>query len=347
MRTEYDFFIIDREHLKGKRTFPFQLYVFNPFNKKFSMFLNGNRPLTKELETFLDYLLEKGGKIAVLKKQRRTFLTAQEYHDSEIPSLAARELHELEKERLMNIKLKEIYDTKKGPFHFQTEFELACEKDNFERIIEHAKVEILTFSVTHSHTVSLALELTKKHMNADNFLNRIVATSYLMAKAMDISEEAALADIICGAYLCHIGYTQLPLSMVRTPTLNLFDKDKKLFEKHTILGNHLLKKSGVVLSERAKKIILDHHERVSGGGYPSMKYGESIELLSLIVGSVAHLFEYSSGKINGNKQGMKSIIISIKNKNFSPGLEFDFGEKVFNCLVTLINTDKIEDKKAA
>lgn len=344
MRTEYDFFIIDREHLKDRRTFPFQLYVFNPVNKKFSMFLNGNRPLTKELETFLDYLLEKGGKIAVLKKQRKTFLTAQEYHDTDIPSLAARELHELEKERLMNIKLKELYDAKNGAFHFQTEFELACEKDDFTKIIEHARMEILTFSVTHSHTVSLALELAKKHLTKDTFINRIVATSFLMAKTMDIAEEASLADIICGAYLSHIGYTQLPLSMVRTPTLNLFDKDRKLFEKHTILGNHLLKKSGLPLSERAKRIILDHHERVSGGGFPSMKYGEQIELLSLIVGSVAHLFEYSSGKINGSKMPIKSIIISIKNKNFSPGLEFDFGDKVYNCLVTLINTDKIENK---
>ncbi len=344
MKTEYDFFIIDRDHLKDRRTFPFQLYIYNPIHKKFSMFLNGNRPLTKELETFMDFLLERGGRIAVLKKQRRTFLTAQEYHESEIPSLATRELHELEKERLMNIKLKEMYDVKIGAFHFQTEFEQACEKDDFTRIIEHARVEILTFSVTNSHTVSLALELAKKHLNKDSFLNRIVATSYLFTKAMDIVEEASLADVICGAYLSHIGYSQLPLSMVRTPTLNLFDKDKKLFEKHTILGNHLLKKSGLQLSERARRIILDHHERVSGGGYPSMKYGESIELLSLIVGSISHLFEYSSGKINGSRAPMKSIIISIKNKNFSPGLEFDFGEKVFNSLVTLINTDKIETK---
>jgi response regulator RpfG family c-di-GMP phosphodiesterase len=345
LKTEYDFFIIDRDHLKEKRTFPFQIYIYNPVHKKFSMFLNGNRPLSKELEAFLDYLLEKGGKIAVLKKQRRTFLSAQEYHESEIPSLATRELHNLEKERLMNIKLMEMHNTKNGPFFFQTEFELACEKDDFNRVIEQARVEILTFSVTHSPTVSLALELTKRHLTKDNYLNRIVATSYLLAKAMDILEEAALADIICGAYFSHIGYTQLPFGIIRTPSLNLFDKDKKLFEKHTILGLHLLKKSGVILSERAKKIILDHHERVSGGGYPSMKFGESIELLSLIVGSVAHLFEYSSGKINGVRSPMKSIIISIKNKNYSPGLEFDFGERVFNCLVTLINTDKIESKK--
>ncbi len=347
MKTEYDFFIIDRDHLKGKRTFPFQLYVFNPIHKKYSMFLNGNRPMTRELETFMDFMLERGGKIAILKKQRRTFLTAQEFHESEIPSLATRELHELEKERIMNLKLKEMYDEKNGAFSFQSEFEKACETDNFEKIIEFARVEIITFSVTQSQTVSLALEMAKKYLDKDTFVNRIVATSYLFAKTCNINDQAALADIVCGAFLLHLGYTQLPLSMVRTPTMSLFDKDKKLFEKHTILGNHLIKKSGIEISERAKKIILDHHERVLGNGYPSMKYSESIEQLSLIVGSITHLFEYSSGKINGTKTPMKSIIISMKNKTFTPGLELDFGEKVFSSLVTLINTDKIEEKKAA
>jgi HD-GYP domain-containing protein (c-di-GMP phosphodiesterase class II) len=347
MKTEYDFFVIDREHLKDRKTFPFQIYVYNPIHKKYSMFLNGNRPLNKELETFLDFILERGGKIAILKKQRKTFLVAQECHESEIPSLLARELHELEKERIMNIKLKEMYDEKIGSFSFQSEFEKACDNDNFEKIIEYARMEILTFSVTQTHTVSLALELSKKFLDKDNYINRIVATSYLFAKTCNINDQATLSDIICGAYLSHIGYTQLPLSIVKTPTLNLFDKDKKLFEKHTILGNHIIKKSGLEISERTKKIILDHHERVQGGGYPSMKYGESIEQLSLIVGSIAHLFEFSSGKINGSKTPMKSILISIKNKNFTPGLEFDFGEKVFNNLVTLINTDKVEEKKVA
>jgi HD-GYP domain-containing protein (c-di-GMP phosphodiesterase class II) len=347
MKTEYDFFIIDREHLAQKKTFPFQLFVYNPIHKKYSMFLNGNRPLTKELDNFLNYLLEKGGKIAILKGQRRTFLVAQELHESQIPSLKARELHELEKERIMNIKLKEMYDAKIGSFSFQTEFEFACSSDNFEKIIEFAKMEILTFSVTQTPTISLALQLTKAYLQKDNYLNRIVAVSYLFAKTANIQDSETLADIVCGAFLSHIGLTQLPLSLVRTPTLMLFDKDKKLFEKHTILGNHLLKKGHLEVTDRCKKIILDHHERVSGGGYPSMKHGESIESLSLIVGSVAHLFEYSTGKINGNKLPIKNILITMKNKNFTQGLEMDFGEKVFNHLVSLINTDKIEEKKAA
>lgn len=346
MKNEFDFFIIEPEHLKGKNIFPFQIYVFNPLHKKYSLFLNGNRPLTKELNVFLGFLVEKGGKLAVLKKQRRTFLTAQDCKESDIPSLLTRTLHPAEKERILNRTLKEAYDQQHGVFSFQSEFEEACERDNFEKIIEFARVEILTFSVTQSHTISLALHFTKTHLNKDNFINRIVATSYLFAKAINILDTEALADIICGAYLSHIGLTQLPLTLIRKPVLSLGEKDKKLFSKHTILGNHLIKKGHLEISERCKRIVLDHHERVGGGGYPSMKYGESIEMLSLLVGSIAHLFEFSSGKINGNKVSIKNIIINMKNKTFQPGLEFDFGEKIFNSLVTLINTDKIEEKKA-
>lgn len=347
MKTEYDFFTIERTNLKDKRTFPFQLYLFNPIHKKYSLFLNGNRPLTKELDAFLDYLLDKGGKLAVLKKQKRTFLNSQDYHESEIPSLKSRELHELEKERIMNIKLKEMYDAKNGAFAFQTEFEKACEADNFEKIIEHARTEIITFSVTQSHTISLAVHLAKLHLKADNFTNRTVATAYLFAKNNNIHDPVALSDVVCGAYLAHVGLTQLPLSLARTPVLSLTDKDKKLFEKHTILGNHLIKKGSLDITDRCKQIILDHHERNAGGGYPLMKYGDSIEMLSLIVGSINYLFEYSSGKINGSKLPIKSIIISMKNKNYSPGMEFDFGEKINSSLVTLINTDKTTVNKAA
>lgn len=347
MKTEYEFFMIERDHLKGKNIFPFQVYVFNPLHKKYSLFLNGNRPLTKELETFLEFLLERGGKIAILKKQRRTFLTAQDYQESEIPSLKSRDLHELEKERIMNFKLREIYIEKNGVFAFQSEFEKACVSDNFSKIIDFARVDILTFSVNQSHTISLALHFAKTHLNNDNFLNRIVATSYLFAKNANILDSIALADIICGAYLSHIGYTQLPLSMLKNTSLTLTEKDKKLFEKHTILGNHLIKKGQLQISERCKRIILDHHERVAGGGYPSMKNGESIETLALIVGIMAHLFEFSSGKINASNRPIKSIIMNMKNKTFSPGLEFDFGDKIYNSLVTLINTDKIDEKIAA
>lgn len=347
MMTEYDFFLIDKGHLKGKKTFPFQIFVFNPIHKKYSLVLNGNRPLTKELDEFINYLLERGGKLAILKKQRKTFLVAQETTIAEVPSLQERELHPLEKERIMNIKLREMYLEKNPGFSLQSAFEKAIETDNFLPIIEFARMDVLTFSVTHSPTVSLALHLAKTYLEGDTYLNRIVAVSFLMVKAMNIKDEATLADIVCAAYLSHLGLTQLPLSFSRTHYMSLTEKDKTLYQKHTILGVHLLKKSRLEISERCKKIILDHHERVNGSGYPSMKNGDSIEPLAQIVGCVSHLFELSTGKINSDRPSIKSIIFSIKNKTHRAGFEIEWEDRIFEAITTLINTENDENIKAA
>jgi response regulator RpfG family c-di-GMP phosphodiesterase len=347
MYSEFDFFIIEKTNLKEKKTFPFQLYIFNPLHKKFSLVLNGNRPLTKEVDDFIDFLQERGGKLAVLRKQKRTFLKAQEINECEIPSLKNRELHDLEKEQIMYIKLKEFHIEKNGVFDFQNSFEKAIAIDDFSWIIESARVEILAFSVTHSPTTSLAIHLAKAHLTSDNFINRIVACAYFAAKTMKLDDLTTLSDVIVASFLLHLGYTQLPLSSSRTPFLSLNEYDSKKFKKHTMLATHLLKRGSLDISERCKKVILDHHERPSGHGYPEEKLSESIDIIALLVGAITHLFEFSSGKITGNKQSLKYAIINIKNKSFIPGLEFDFGDKITDIIENLINTDNKDQKKSA
>jgi response regulator RpfG family c-di-GMP phosphodiesterase len=346
MQSELEYFIIEKENLKGKKIFPFQIFIFNPIHKKFSMVLNGNRPITPELASFIDYLISKGGKLAILRKQKKTFLNAQEIKESEIPTLATRELHTLEKEHIMQVKLFQMYEEKNGKFIFQSEFEKAVVSDNFEKIIEVTKLETMAFRHTESPTNSLAIQLAKSCMNSDNFLNRVVAISFHLAKTINIKDQTSLADLICAGYFMQIGLTQMPVKLSRTATLKMSTEELKLYKKHPILSHHLLKKETFQLSERSKKIVLDHHERVNGSGFPSGQIGENLDILTLILASTSQLFEFSSGKITGNKQSLKSTIYSIKNKTFTPGLDFDFGDKIYESIITLINMDKNEKKSA-
>ena len=349
MYHSYDFFLIEKSHLKDARTFPFQLFVHNPENKTFHLYLTGNQPLTKHLSTLLDSIIESGAILAVLRRQKRTFLKAQELNDTDVSSLAngESELTAAEKEHIMNTKYKEMYEEKHGPFNFQTEFQKACDTDNFDRLIEYAQIDFLSYIQTISHTMCLAHHFIRNFLVSDNYINRIVATSYFFTKTLNITDPESLGDVICGAYLANVGYSQLPLKMVKTPTNNLSRLEKKLFEKHTILGNHLIKKNHLDISERCKKIILDHHERTNGSGYPAMKAGNSIDTLSQIVGSIYHIFEFSTGKINGTKSPIRSIIVNIKNRNYQPGLEVDFGDDINYQLSELINTEIKDYKKVA
>jgi response regulator RpfG family c-di-GMP phosphodiesterase len=349
MYHSYDFFLIEKSHLKDGRTFPFQIFVHNPSDNTFMLFLTGNQPLTKHLNALLDSIIESGATLAVLRRQKRTFLKALELNPEDIPSLAngESELTAAEKEHIMNTKYKEMYEEKHGPFNFQHEFQKACDTDNFEKLIEYAQIDFLSYNQTISHTMCLAHHFIRNFLVSDNYINRIVATSYFFTKTLNINDPESLGDVVCAAYLANVGYSQLPLNMLKTPTNNLSRAERKLFEKHTILGNHLIKKNQLDLTDRCKKIILDHHERTNGSGYPTMKAGNSIDILSQIVGSIYHIFEYSSGKINGTKSSIRSIIVNIKSRNYQPGLEIDFGDDINYQLAELINTEQIDLKKVA
>ena len=73
MKTKSDFFFIEIEHLREKILFSFHIYIFNSLNNKFNTFLYANSPLNEEKKSFLVFILDRGGKIAILKKQQKTF----------------------------------------------------------------------------------------------------------------------------------------------------------------------------------------------------------------------------------------------------------------------------------
>lgn len=88
-------------------------------------------------------------------------------------------------------------------------------------------------------------------------------------------------------------------------------------------------------------------ERILGNGYPTMKIRRVHRAAFPNCRKYGPVLEFSSGKITGNKFPLKSIIVNMKNKSYIPGLEFDFGDMIYNSLVTLINADKLVIKKAA
>lgn len=331
---------------KEKNIFAFHLYVFNPMTQEYSPFLMANNPLTEGKEKFLKYILNKGGRIAVAKTQRNSFLQDANLVAEEVPGMLKPVQHELEKARAMYQQiLKDKIEKEVEPFEFSKECRIAVKTDNFDKLIERAHDEILTFSVKTSHTVSLAIYLTELLLTKDNLTNRIVAVSYFLAKTLDISSYEVLSDLIVAAYLHHVGNTQLDQSLSHAPTFKMYEDDLKRYKKHPGLAFHLLKKSGVELSPRCIRIILEHHERSDGSGYPSEKMIDHIEPASLILGAVSHVFEFSEGKITGQKQPLESVIKKIKNRTSTPGLDFTFDGRIYETLGKILE-EQIKVKAA-
>lgn len=335
------FFTIELEQLNPQenQTFPFHLYVFNPANDKYSTYLFANSPLTPDKAQFLKMIVEKGGRLAINKNQTKTFLSDRNLKEDDIEDLQEIPEHEFitrRRERLEKLEKKK----EQGQFHFREELERAAVNDDWLPLIREAKEEAMTFSYTISHTVSLASSLAEKLLIKDTYINRIVALSFHLAKSCGMNDSLALGDLICAAFLSHIGHTQMSLLYSQKPQMEMNDKERREYKKHPGLSQHLIRKSGLIISERCNRILYQHHERFDGGGYPEYKQGQFIEPLALVLGASAHIMEYTSGKITGSPVAMKVVVTNMKNKALSPGLEIEFGDTIYESLIYLLDTQK-------
>lgn len=338
------FFTIELEQLNPQenQTFPFHLYVYNPANDKYSTYLFANSPLTPDKAQFLKMIVEKGGRLAINKNQTKTFLSDRNLKEDDIEDLREMPEHEFitrRRERLEKLEKKK----EKGQFHFREELEKAAVNDDWLPLIREAKEEAMAFSYTISHTVSLASSLAEKLLIKDTYINRIVALSFHLAKSCGMNDSLALGDLICAAFLSHIGHTQMSLLYSQKPHMEMNDKERREYKKHPGLSQHLIRKSGLIISERCNRILYQHHERFDGGGYPEYKQGQFIEPLALILGASAHIMEYTSGKITGSPVAMKVVVTNMKNKTLSPGLEIEFGDTIYESLIYLLDTNKNKD----
>ncbi|HAZ12429.1 MAG TPA: hypothetical protein DCY86_06535 [Bdellovibrionales bacterium] len=342
-----DFFHIEIEQFQDRRIFPFQIYIYNPSSRQYTLFLHGNNPLINEKWQLLNFVLERGGSVAVRKDQQKTFLSSLKLKEDDVPALMrskhiSREVAELLKtQKLAKEALK---DTSQGKTKFLLKEELhkSITQDDFSNLITAARNEIAAFSCTISPTVSLARYLALELLHEDNFYNRVVAFSYHLASGMGIVDQESLGSLICASFLYHLGNTQVDFSILKKPSAELYDDDRKKFRQHPGLTQHLLQKINLDLDARVYQVMLDHHERTDGSGFPNFKRGERIDPLALVLGASSHIFEYHYGLVTGQKTPLPSIFLNLKNKTQAAGLETEFGGHLHQNLVHLLNMELLK-----
>lgn len=283
------YFHIDLDLLKGKHIFPFHLYTYNPTNDDYSQALPANSPMGVEELEQLHLKLENGEKIAVSKKQQRTFF--------KFTGLKVNAVTELTLPK--NLNPEPIIAT--NPL---SEDLLQClQKCDFLKIIKNTHDEVSAFSATSSQTVTLAISLARSLLTKDNAISRVAAVSYLMAKSLKISDQEILADIVCAAFLQNLGQTQMELAISRTPVKKMTDHQVLQFKEHPRLTQKFLEQNNISVSPRCLKIILEHHEEVDGEGHSSA--------LALIVGISSRLVEFSMGQNIDDIAPLYSIILNF------------------------------------
>ena len=157
--------------------------------------------------------------------------------------------------------------------------------------------------------------------------------------AQAIAEEISLpADTIEGVYMAasihDIGKISLPAEILSKP-LKLTEIERKMIQAHSKVGFDIL--NGVDFSWPIAQIVLQHHERMDGSGYPHGLGGKEVLIEARIVGVADVVETMASHRPYRPAMGLDRALEEVmKNK----GRLYD--EKVVNACLILFNEKGFE-----
>lgn len=152
---------------------------------------------------------------------------------------------------------------------------------------------------TENVIMNLLNEIDYKDILSFNLFNRetqvhsarVAQLALLMGISLNLT-PAELDDLIIGALIHDVGKTLIPEEIIKKPG-KLTNSEMEIIKKHPTIGCELTKNLG--LSENVRLMILEHHERLDGSGYPANKAGSEINYYAKII-AICDVFEAFSSK---------------------------------------------------
>ena len=145
----------------------------------------------------------------------------------------------------------------------------------------------------------------------------VCALSTIMALRLKMSEKQ-VRNISIGAILHDIGLRYIKVPYMNTNETYMNVKDALEYKKHTIFGYSSLQDEGWI-PDIAKEIILLHHERIDGKGYPFQHKGDKIKTEVKLV-SLCDDFESLISGVGSPKLKLYEAIEYIK---ANQGIKYD------------------------
>lgn len=167
-------------------------------------------------------------------------------------------------------------------------------------------------------------------------VERVVVYSRLMAKKLGLSEEEK-KQLIYGAYMHDIGKINIP-NEILTKKMKLTKDEWEILKQHPRDGVEIIK--SVNSLKKVAPLILYHHERYDGRGYPEELKGENIPYLARVL-TVIDSFDAMTSNRPYNKR--KTYEEGLEELNRCSGTQFD--PKIVEIFTEVVreNINEIQD----
>jgi HD-GYP domain-containing protein (c-di-GMP phosphodiesterase class II) len=159
-----------------------------------------------------------------------------------------------------------------------------------------------------------------------------------IGRAIGCSEEQ-LDLLNFSGHLHDIGKLAIPDSILLKPG-PLTDEEFKAIKKHPVIGANIVSRLGLLTGEQ--KIILHHHERWNGRGYPSGLKGKSIPFLSRIL-AVADVYDAMASDRAYRKKLADEVVL----ETIRQGANVDFDGEVVEVFLELYERGGLESHSDA
>lgn len=130
--------------------------------------------------------------------------------------------------------------------------------------------------------LALALTIEARDPNTNGHCERLSQQAVLLGRTLGLSSDD-LHALDRGGYLHDVGKVGIPDAVLLKPG-PLTPAEFALMKRHTEIGDRLC--APLQSLRRVRPIILCHHERLDGSGYPSGLRGDAVPLLAQIVAIV-------------------------------------------------------------
>ncbi|MCY9668644.1 HD-GYP domain-containing protein [Paenibacillus alginolyticus] len=186
-------------------------------------------------------------------------------------------------------------------------------------------------------TFDLISALTKSLDSRDTYTARhsekVANYALKIAKEMKLSSEQCDA-IYVGGLLHDIGKIGVP-EYILTNTGRLSDEEFKIIQKHPVIGYETIKHISAFNKNGIMDIVLYHHEKYDGTGYPEGLKGEEIPLYARIMAIADSYDAMTSTRVYRKPLSKESAINEISKKK---GIHFD--PHIADLFIGILNREK-------
>ena len=173
------------------------------------------------------------------------------------------------------------------------ESKIRFKDENEMKQISEKTYEIIRKIIQDENVMNCMINVKRKTDNIYFHMINVAILSIVMSIKIGLHEKC-LMDIGKGALLHDIGLCDVEIEYQNVEVDKLSSKDKMIYRRHVIEGYEIIRKYEWI-SDMVKLIVLSHHEKDDGSGYPFHKKSDRIPLEVKIVA----VCDYFDEMVNG------------------------------------------------